>query len=83
MSYGSYFFKKNSDYKPLYKSLQNKVGDEKAKTIFMLASEELDRIMENFPDVPKGERNHTDQYIFPRVALYRVLSNEFGENAKE
>lgn len=83
MSYGSKFYKKNSDYKPLYKSLLNKVGEEKAKNIFVLAGEELDNIMKEFPNVPKGERNHTDNYIFPRVALYKVLRNEFGKVAVE
>ena len=72
---------KNSDYKPLYNSLLIKVGQEKAIKIFDLAGKELENIMKDFPDVLKGERNHTDNYIFPRVALYRVLSNEFGKDA--
>ena len=79
MSYGNNFFKKNRDYKPLYKSLENQVGKEKVTEIFNSAGRELDSIMSDFPNVPKGERNHTDNYIFPRVALYRILKKEFGE----
>ena len=57
MSYGNKFFKKNSDYKPLYKALENQVGKEKVAEIFDLAGRELDNIMSEFPNVPKGERN--------------------------
>ena len=81
MSYGKKFFKKNKDYKPLCKSLEKQVGKEKVTEIFDLAGKELDKIMSDFPCVPEGERNHTDNYIFPRVALYRVLKKEFGDNA--
>lgn len=81
MSYGNKFFKKNSDYKPLYKALENQVGKEKVAEIFDLAGRELDNIMSEFPNVPKGERNYTDNYIFPRVALYRILKKEFSGNA--
>lgn len=81
MSYGTKFFRKSGDYKPLYSSLINKVGKEKASKLFATAGRELDSIMEAFPNVPKGERNHTDKYIFPRAALYRVLKNELGADA--
>ena len=81
MSYGSRFFKKNSDYKSLHKLLVNRAGEEKADEIFERAGRELDKIMSEFPKVPKGERNHTDNYIFPRVALYRILKDEFGDSA--
>lgn len=81
MSYGEKFFKRNRDYKPLYKSLKNLVGIEETKHIFFLAGKELDDLMERFPNIPKGERNHTDNYIFPRVAIYRVLKKDFGDEA--
>ena len=64
MSYGSKFYKRSNDYKPLYKSLVSKAGKENAKKMFALVGEELDNIMKSFPDVPAGERNHTDNYIF-------------------
>lgn len=83
MSYGSRFFKRNSDYRPLRRSLEKKIGKAEATHIFEQAGAELDRIMAQFPDIPKGERSHTDQYIFPRVALYRVLHSAFGEEAME
>ena len=81
MSYGSRFFRRNSDYRPLRRSLEDKIGKAEATRIFEQAGEELDRIMAQFPDIPKGERSHTDQYIFPRAALYRVLRSAFGEEA--
>ncbi len=81
MFYGEIFYKRNRDYKPLYKSLKSTVGVEKTKHIFFLAGKELDNIMECFPNIPKGERNHTDNYIFPRIAIYRVLKKEFGDEA--
>lgn len=81
MTCGATFFKRKRDYKPLYKSLEKRVGAEKAKHIFFLAGKELEHLMHCFPDRPKGERNHTDHYIFPRVAIYRVLKREFGDEA--
>lgn len=81
MSYGSKYFNKSTDYKPLYRTLINEIGEEKAVKLFKFAREELDNIMHEFPDVPMGERNHTDNYIFPRVAMYRVLKKELGDNA--
>ncbi len=81
MSYGSRFFRQNSDYRPLRRSLEDRIGKAEATRLFDQAGEELDRIMAQFPTIPKGERSHTDQYIFPRVALYRVLRNAFGDEA--
>ncbi len=80
MSYGTSFFKKNGDYKPLRKSIIKKYNKETSKRIFALAAAELDCIMEKFTNIPKGERNHTDNYIFPRVAVYRVLQKKFGDD---
>lgn len=80
MSYGTSFFKKSGDYKPLRKSISQKYSKEKASEIFDSAAAELDCIMSEFPNIPKGERNHTDNYIFPRVAVYRVLDKEFGSD---
>lgn len=81
MSYGSAFFKKSGDYRPLYQALQESEGKERTVVIFRRAGEELDRIIAEFPDIPKGEKNHTHKYIFPRCALYRVLKAEFGDRA--
>ena len=81
VTYGKKFFQKSADYRPLKASLEKRVGKEKAAQIFDAAGEELDRIMAEFPDVPKGERQHTDKFIFPRAAMYRVLKSEFGGDA--
>ncbi|WP_394965372.1 L-2-amino-thiazoline-4-carboxylic acid hydrolase [Candidatus Allofournierella excrementigallinarum] len=81
MSWGEKFFKRNRDYKPLYRYLKKLVGTEETKRLFFRAGEELDALMKRFPDIPKGERNHTDNYIFPRVAIYRVLKRKFGDEA--
>ena len=78
MSYGGRFYKKSSDYKPLGKIVAVLYGKQRANEIFRAAGEELDRLLAQFPDIPKGERNHTDGYIFPRAALYRVMSKELG-----
>lgn len=70
-----------SDYKSLQKQLIGEYGKEKANSIFVAAEAELNCLLQRFPDIPKGERTHTDNYILPRVALYRVLKKEFGEEA--
>lgn len=70
-----------SDHKSLQKQLIGEYGKEKANSIFVAAEAELNCLLQRFPDIPKGERTHTDNYIFPRVALYRVLKKEFGEEA--
>lgn len=80
MSYGASFFKKSGDFKPLRKSIAKKHGKKKAEQIFNYAAAELDLIMSEFSDIPKGERNHTNNYIFPRVAVYRSLEKELGDN---
>ncbi len=80
MSYGTEFFKKNRDYSHLRRSLSDRYGAEKADMIFKMAGSELDCIKDHFTDVPAGERSHTDNYIFPRAALYCVLKEEFGSS---
>ena len=79
MTYGEKFFRKNSDYKPLFKLLAKEYGAEKGKYIRQSAGNELDSIISQFPDMSEGERQHTDKFIFPRIALYRVLQAEVGD----
>jgi len=80
MSEGKRFFRKNSDYKALRRQLCRTFGKEKTARIFQQAAENLDMLHAQFPDIPKGERSHTDGYIFPRAALYRALCSESGES---
>lgn len=81
MTYGEKFFRKSIDYKPLFKLLAKEYGAEKAKYIRQSAGNELDGIISRFPDMSEGERQHTDKFIFPRIALYRVLQAEAGDKA--
>ena len=75
------FFKRNKNYRFLYSLLVSKFGVEQANTIFDAANIELKRVTMEYPDIPKGERRHTNLFIFPRVAIYRVLKQHYGKDA--
>lgn len=75
------FFKRNKNYRFLYSLLVSKFGVEQANTIFDAANIELKRVTMEYPDIPKGERRHTNLFIFPRVAIYRVMKQHFGKDA--
>ena len=75
------FFKRNKNYRFLYSLLVSKFGVEQANTIFDAANIELKRVTMQYPDIPKGERRHTNLFIFPRVAIYRVMKQHFGKDA--
>lgn len=75
------FFKRNKNYRFLYSLLVSKFGVEQANTIFDAANIELIRVTMEYPDIPKGERRHTNLFIFPRVAIYRVMKQHFGKDA--
>ena len=42
------------------------------------AEARLDAILQKYPDLPKGVRMHTDNYIFPSAAIYLTLSKAVG-----
>lgn len=75
------FFKRNKNYRFLYSLLVLKFGVEQANTIFDAANIELKKVTMEHPDIPKGERRHTNLFIFPRVAIYRVMKQHFGKDA--
>ena len=75
------FFKRNKNYRFLYSLLVSKFGVEQANTIFDAANIELKKVTMEYPDIPKGERRHTNLFIFPRVAIYRVMKQHFGKDA--
>ena len=75
------FFKRNKNYRFLYSLLVSKFGVEQANTIFDAANIELKRVTMEYPDIPKGERRHANLFIFPRVAIYRVMKQHFGKDA--
>ncbi len=63
----------------MHKSLSERYGCAKADKVFDFAGAELDNLLIEYPNTPKGERNHTDKYIFPRVAIYRALKRELPD----
>lgn len=65
----------------MYSLLVSKFGVEQANTIFDAANIELKKVTMEYPDIPKGERRHTNLFIFPRVAIYRVMKQHFGKDA--
>lgn len=75
------FFKRNKNYRFLYSLLVSKFGVEQANAIFDAANIELKKVTMEYPDIPKGERRHTNLFIFPRVAIYRVMKQHFGKDA--
>ena len=81
MTKGTKFFKKSKDYKSLYKTLVDRYDKDTANRLFCLAGQELDLLLDRYSNCPKGERHHTDKYIFPRIALYRVLKEYVKEEA--
>lgn len=75
------FFDKDTAYKMMRKDMIHKYGKDKTKTIFDKASEELELLYNEYHNIPEGERRHTHESIFPRIALYRVLLEELPDKA--
>lgn len=71
----------DKSYKVLYENISSKYGKDKAKGIFKNAEEELKGLYLKYKNISKGEKCHTDKYIFPRVAVYRAMKTELGEDA--
>ncbi len=81
MARGVAYFKKNKNYKILKNILANRYGGDLAKRVFEFAGQEMDRLLWEYPEVPKGVRTHVYDYIFPRAAAYRGMKQEIGEDA--
>ncbi len=77
----SKFFKIDKSYKTLYNMIAERYSIAKAEKIFKEAEDELEKLYVKFANVPKGERDHTHRYIFPRAAIYRAMKEEMNSDA--
>ncbi len=74
------FYKKHHGYKLLLKDIAEKYGAEKAEAICRSAQKELDGLRRKYFGLPKKTKRHTDDNIFPRVAIYRIMQKEIPGN---
>lgn len=81
MKNGVEFLCKNKKYLFVKSQIEMRFGTEKTEKIWASASKELDKLMEEFKDIPSNEHSHTDERIFPRIAVYRALKAEVGDEA--
>ncbi len=49
-----------------------------SNVLWQKATEKLSAILEEYADLPKGVRAHTDTYIFPSAAIYLTLKEAVG-----
>lgn len=73
----------DSSYKVLYRKLINECGKDKTKAVYSDAEKKLSDLYKKYADIPKGEKAHTDKYIFPRIAMFRAMETELGNRAME
>ena len=50
-----------------------------SEALWKKAEHRLDEIMKQHAGIPKGERFHTDNFIFPSAAIYLTLKEAVGE----
>ena len=75
------YFRIDSSYKVLHGMLSRRYGKTTAKAVFADASGRLAALYEEYSSVPKGERDHTHRFIFPRIAMLRAMEAAIGEDA--
>lgn len=81
MAVGVSFYEKDNSYKLLFKWLVDKYGNERATVIYNYATTDLNQLLARYSMLSKGERQHTDRFIFPRISMYRAMLNELGNEA--
>lgn len=59
----------------LYRSFSKEEGDRIWKTVH----DRLEGYLEEYADIPEGERMHTDSRIFPMAAIYLSIKDAAGE----
>jgi len=53
--------------------IESAFGAEKCESIWLNAESLFDEILVRFSDLAKGERMHTDNFIFPAAAIYLAI----------
>lgn len=57
------------------------LGTAQGETLWRAATQKLDALLRDYPDLPKGVRTHTDNYIFPSAAVYLTAKEAVGREA--
>lgn len=81
MSNKTEIYEKDNSYKLLRKMLSDQYGIKKTTAIFEYADSELNALLNTYSHIPKGEHSHTDKYIFPRIAMFRAMEREIGNDS--
>lgn len=61
--------------------LDRRVPKDESARLWAQSTEALAEILARYADIPKGERAHTDRYIFPSAAIYLTLGESLGREA--
>ncbi len=71
----------DNSYKVLYRMIKTRFSRECADKVFSTARTELAGLYRQYAYLPKGDRAHTDRYIFPRIAALRAMQSCIGDEA--
>lgn len=68
----------SSDYNTMHRAVGAEYGKAVAKAIWNDARKRLNELAGQLPDLSKGERQHVEGYILPRIAVYRSMESCLG-----
>lgn len=70
MTYGEKILKRKAFIKA---EMDRQLAEAESDRIWKAAAVRLDAILEHYRSIPKGQRMHTDNFIFPAAAVYLTL----------
>lgn len=63
------------------KELRNKLSADDVEIVWKEAHRKMAKMLERFEGIPKGEKTHTDNSIFPTAAIYLTLKERYPDAA--
>lgn len=67
------YYEKNDGYRYVLSTLKSQIGEEKTLFIVNDAVRKCNEFCREYAELSKKEKNHTEQMIFPRAALYMQM----------
>lgn len=76
MTYGERILKQKAFIKA---EMDRQLAEAESDRIWKAAAVRLDAVLEHYKSIPKGQRMHTDNFIFPAAAVYLTLKESMDE----
>ena len=73
------YYEKNDGYKYVLDALREQFGDETTASIVNESVSKCNALCNEHSNLPKKERIHTEQMIFPRAALYMQMTKHIAK----